>query len=211
MRRMWGVRVRRRVIAQASFVCPRCGVDRMGSEVEPQRWFMIGRAPIIPLATLPREVVCGTCDHRCDPGVLEIPTADQLTEYLTLAMRSSIAFVVRSGRTSALDFSIGEPVGRAAVAVMTAGGHEYDVTQLRHDVAHIDDDQTRANLRRLSAELTPHGKQCYLNRMAAIALADGEMSARERMALIDLGVALGMSAPHINGVLAVAALQPEAA
>jgi hypothetical protein len=211
MRGMWGVKVRRRVVTQASFVCPRCGVDRTGTEVEPQRWFTIGRAPIIPLATLPREVVCATCDHRSDPGVLDIPTSDQLTEYLTMATRSSIAFVVRSGRTSALDFSIGEPVGLAAVAAMTAGGHEYDLTQLRHDVANIDDDQARASLRRLSAELTPYGKQGYLHRMAAIALADGEMSNREQMALIDLGVALGMSAPHINGVLAVAALQPEAA
>jgi hypothetical protein len=211
MTKMIGVEVRRKTIQETEYVCPRCGVDRMGSEVEPQRWFRIARLPIIPLATMPNEIMCGTCGHRSDLGVLEIPTTAQLTEYLEIAVRCSIAYVVRSGRANAFDFHIDPAVVALAVAVMHADGQEYDVNQLHHDVAHLDDDDARASLGRLMPEMTSHGKQGFLHRMAAIALADGPMNVREHRSLAEIGVALGMSAPHINGILAVAALEFETA
>ena len=211
MRRLWGVEVRPRAVRQTEYVCPRCGLDRSGSEVEPQRWFTLAGLPVIPLATMENEIVCDTCGHRSDLGVLEIPTTDQLTSYLETAVRCSIAFVVRSGRTNAFDFNIDASVVSFAIAVMAADGHAYDEKQLRDDVARFDDDDARASLRRLAAELTQQGKQGFLHRMAAVALADGSINAREHRALAEIGGALGMSAPHINGILAVASLEYQAA
>lgn len=211
MTKMMGVEVRHQAIRETEYVCPRCGVDRMGTEVEPQRWFHVVRVPVIPLATMPNEMVCGTCGHRSELGVLEIPTTAQLTEFLGIAVRCSIAYVVRSGRANAFDFRIDPEVASLAVAVMHADGQEYDVDQLRRDIAELDDDDARASLSRLMHELTSHGKQGFLHRMAAIALADGPMNPREHRALAEIGVALGMSAPHINGILAVAALEYESA
>jgi len=211
MRGMWGVEVRRRAVRQTEYVCPRCGLDRTGSEVEPQRWFTIGGFALIPLATLPNEIACDTCGHRSDLGVLEIPTTDQLTNYLEMAVRTSIAFVVRSGRANAFDFHIDPSVVALGLAVMAADGYTYDETQLRDDVARYGDDDTRSSLGRLTAELTQHGKQGFLHRMAALALADGPINPREHRALAEIGVALGMSAPHINGIIAVASLEVAAA
>ena len=211
MRGTWGVEVRRKAVRQTQFICPRCGVDRVGNEVEPQRWFHVAGLPVIPLATLPNEISCGVCGYRCDVGVLEIPTTDQLTSYLEIAVRCSIAYVVRSGRTNAFNFNIDPSAIRLALAVMHADGHAYDETQLREDVANLDDDDARSSLGRLTGELTPHGKQGFLHRMATIALADGPMNPREHRALAEIGVALGMSAPHINGILAVASLEFEVA
>ncbi len=94
---------------------------------------------------------------------------------------------------------------------MSADGHHYDEADLADVMAQLGDDDARVNLGHLSSELTPYGKQGFLHRMTAVALADGPMSDREIRALAEIGVFLGMSAPHINGILAVAALQPEAA
>ena len=204
MRGNWGVEVRDRTIRQVEFVCPGCGLDRTGCEVEPQRWFAVAGLSIIPLATLSNEVVCDSCGRRCDVGVLEVPTTAQLTGYLTEAVRSSVAFVVRAGRTNAFDFSISGAVSEVAVSTMHSDGYEYSTTQLHDDVARLDDDTARANLRRLTHELTSHGKQSFLHRMAAIARASGTISGRQHRSLVEIGVALGMPAPHINGVLAVA-------
>lgn len=211
MRAMWGVEIRRKTVRQTEYVCPRCGVDRIGSEVEPQRWFVIANLPLIPLATMPNEIMCDTCGHRSDLGVLEIPTTAQLTSYLEMAVRCSIAFVVRSGRANAFDFKIDSSVVALALAVMTADGHAYDEAQLRDDVANLDDDDARSSLGHLTGELTHHGKQGFLHRMASLAVSDGPMNARQHRALAEIGVALGMSAPHINGILAVAALDLESA
>lgn len=211
MKRLWGVEVRPRAVRQTEYVCPRCGLDRSGSEVEPQRWFALAGLPVIPLGTMPNEIMCDTCGHRSDLGVLEIPTTNQLTSYLETAVRCSIAFVVRSGRANAFDFNIDASVISYAIAVMAADGHTYDEAQLREDVAQFDDDDARSSLGRLSAEFTSHGMQSFLHRMATVALSDGPMNAREHRSLAEIGSTLGMSAPHINGILAVAALEYQAA
>ena len=199
------------MIRPIEFVCPGCGVDRTGSEVEPQRWYTVAGAPIIPLATLPGEVVCDACGRQWNLGVLDVPTSSQLTQYLAEALRSSVAFVVRAGRSNAFDFGISATVCDVAVDTLQSNGYEYGETQLHDDVARLDDDTARANLDRLAHELTAHGKQGFLHRMATIARASGEISLRQQRALIEIGVSLGMSAPHINGVLAVAALDLETA
>ena len=209
MRGKWGIEVRDRTIRQTEFVCPGCGLDRTGCEVEPQRWFAVAGLSLIPLATLPNEVVCDACGRRSDIGVLDVPTAAQLTRYLTEAVRSSVALVVRAGRTNAFDFGISAAVAETAISAMQSDGYQYGETQLHDDVARLDDDTARANLRRLTDELTPHGKQGFLHRMAAIARASGTISGRHQRSLVEIGVALGMPAPHINGVLAVAALDLE--
>lgn len=211
MRGIWEVEVRRRIIRDTEFVCPQCGLDRTGCEVEPQRWCTVAGLPAIPLATLPNEIVCDACGRQCDVGVLDVPTTAQLTRYLADAVRSSVAFVVRAGRTNAFDFTISDAVSEVAISTMQSDGYEYGATQLQDDVARLDDDTARASLRRLTDELTAHGKQNFLHRMAAIARASGVISGRQHRALVEIGVALGMSAPHINGVLAVAALDLETA
>ena len=209
MSRMWGVEVRSRMVRQTPFVCPRCGLDREGAEVEPQRWFTVLHLPLIPLATMDHVVECETCGHRCDLGVLDIPTTDVLAAYLSDALRHGVATIVRSG--AAPSGEVADDVRELAMTTIRANRHDYDLDRLDDDLTGLDDIATAERLGRLVDELTAHGKQIFLHRMAAIALADGPIKASERQALGEMGVALGMSAPHINGVLAVASLQPEAA
>jgi hypothetical protein len=104
-----------------------------------------------------------------------------------------------------------DDVADAAVAIIAADGQGYDRDQLASDVTGLDDIDTVTRVRRLDDELTAHGKQSFLHRMASLSLVDGPMTANEQQALVQIGVALGMSAPHINGVIAVAVLHLEAA
>lgn len=211
MRGIWGVEVRSRTIRHTDFVCPRCGVDRVGNHVEPQRWFAVAGIAVIPLATLPGEVVCETCGHRTDASVLDVPTTAQLVELLELAVRSSIAVILRAGCFDGDGDEIGVGASRAARSILATEGHVYDEAQLVHDMTALDESDARASLGRLIAELTPHGKQTFLHRIASIALADGPMNQRQRHALQEIGVALGMSRPHVNGVVAAAERETEAA
>ena len=209
MNRMWGVEVRTRTVTSTQFVCPRCGLDRDGTEVEPQRWFTVLGLPLVPLASLDRMIECNVCAHRCDLGVLEIPTSDVLETYIDDATRHAVATVVRAG--TAPGEAVSDMVCDAAVAVVISTGHAYDRDQLLGDVTGLDDIDTDAHLHRLEHELTPHGKQGFLHRMATLALVDAPMSAAEQQSIVRMGVALGMSAPHINGVIAIASLHLEAA
>ena len=61
------------VVRGVQFACPLCGEDRDGLHVEDPR----GSA----------WVECDVCSYRCDPGVLEIPTAAMLTEWHAQALR----------------------------------------------------------------------------------------------------------------------------
>src|SRR5690349_12291608 len=82
-----GVGVRAKRIRQVEFVCPRCGVDRDGAIVEQQRWYHLAGVPVIPLATLDGAVHCNDCGHRAGLAVLDVLTANALTECLATAMR----------------------------------------------------------------------------------------------------------------------------
>ena len=206
---IWGYEIRSKTLRQTPFVCPRCGLDRDGTEIEPQRWFAVLHIRVIPLATFDRVIQCDTCGHRCDIGVLEIPTTELLAEYLCDAMRHSVIATVRAGIEISDDPD--SLVRDAAVAAVQATDHDYDDAGLDHDLIELDDNDMGDRLRRLVRELTPHGKQSFLHRMTGIALADGMITPRERRTLIDIGVALGMAPPHINGVLAVATNQYEVA
>lgn len=197
---IWTIEVRDRMVRQTRFVCPRCGLDRQGAELEPQRWFTVLRLPAIPLATLDHVVRCEMCEHRSDIGVLEIPTTDLLAAYVDDALRHSVVTILRagSGPTAA--------ARAAAVATVEADGHDYGLDQLEADLVGLDDTGTRDRLARMTDELTAHGKQSFLHRMAALAQVDGELTPDQHRVLVDIGVALGMPAPHINGVITVATL-----
>lgn len=203
---MWGIGVRTRRLRDVAFVCPRCGVDRDGSVVSTQRWFSVLRIPLVPLATLDHMIECHACRHRAGLTALEVPTTEALAHYLLDATRRSVATMVRASADRH------DPdVRDAALATMHSAGYAHDDALLDHDVAGLSDDDTAVALARLSDEMTPHGKQSFLHRMATIALADGPLTNREQQRILEIGVALRMAPPHINGVLAVAANHLEAA
>ena len=207
--KLHGVGVRTKRISQVEFVCPRCGVDRNGAVIEQQRWYQIVGVPVVPLATLDSAVHCDECGHRAGLSVLEVLTASALTECLALAIRFATAAMVKAS------IADGDGVTMEMLDeifdLMLVSGYEYDEVTLAADMTDVGATALTAALRPLVEELTPHGKQGFLHRMVAIALADGELTRTEQITLVQIGVALGMAAPHINGVLATAVTHYQAA
>jgi uncharacterized tellurite resistance protein B-like protein len=204
-----GVSVRAKPINHVEFVCPRCGVDRAGTVIEQQRWYHVLGIPCMPLAALDGAVDCDTCGHRASLAVLEVLTASALAECLELAMRYATASMVKA--SVADGDGITTEMLDEIFDLMIVSGYEYDEITLAADLSAIDDHALTAALRPLVEELMPHGKQSFLYRMVAIALADGELTHTEQTTLVRIGVDLGMAAPHINGVLASAVTFSQAA
>ena len=204
-----GVGVRSKQVRQVEFVCPRCGADRAGAVVEQQRWYHVLGVPCVPLATLDGAVDCNTCGHRASVAVLDVLTVTALTQCLALAMRYATASMVKA--SVADGDGITTEMLDEVFDLMIVSGYEYDELTLAADLAAVDDSALTRALRPLVEELTPHGKQGFLHRMVAIALADGALTRTEQVTLVQIGIDLGMAAPHINGVLASAVTYSQAA
>ena len=207
--RLQGLGVRTKRIRQVEFVCPRCGADRAGTVVEQQRWYHVLGVPCVPLATLDGAVDCNTCGHRASLAVLDVLTVSALTECLALAMRYTTASMVKA--SVADGDGITTEMLDEVFDLMIVSGYEYDELTLAADLSAVEDGALTDALRPLVEELTPHGKQGFLHRMVAIALADGALTRTEQLTLVRIGVDLGMAAPHINGVLASAITHYQAA
>lgn len=196
-----GIDIRANAIREVEFVCPHCGVDRDGDVVELQRWLRLGPAWLVPLKRLGPMVQCRSCDHRSGVGILNVPTAKALEELLRTALRYSITTVVRAGRGGG---PASDEVDRHAVSIMRGAGYLYDRFDLDDDLRTLTDSGTTPHLRPLADELTVHGKQSMLHRLHRLATVDGPARPAQLDALLRIGVALGLGAPYINGIIAVA-------
>lgn len=199
---MAGIVIRTKPLRPVEFVCPQCGVDRTGTVVDQRRWMSVLGLPVVPLAVLDPMVECDACAHRSGIGVLAVPTSTTLGDMLAQALRHAIASVLRAGDSAAAPTAEAE---RQAVAIMRNAGFDYDRFDLDRDLALLHDAGTTPMMLPLADELTPHGKQGLLHRLYGLAATSGEPTRAQRELLVRIGVAVGMAAPHINGVLAVAA------
>lgn len=197
---IFSIEVRHRIVRTVDFVCPRCGLDRSGTVVVPTRWAQVGRFPIIPLGEHDHAVTCDDCGRTSDLGVLDVPTTAQLEAILEDAWVGALVAAVRSDDRG----DTAELVDRAT-EVLAESGFDDTAEGFTRSLDAIDRDEVRRRLRRLSPEMTPFGKQGFLHRIAEVVMVDGRLSDRQRTALIGVGADLGMAAPHVNGVLAVAA------
>lgn len=191
--------VRHRFVRPVEFVCPRCGLDRTGAELVPARWARVFGIPVLPLGEHERVIECDDCGHESDLGVLDVPTTLQLVGILEQATVAALVLAVRASETGRR-----EAVRSSAVDALVEVGYEAGQVDLSGTVDSLDDPEAHRRLRALGNELTTHGKQGFLHRIAAVAMTGMPRGATTREALVGIGCELGMAAPHINGVLAVA-------
>lgn len=197
---MTATMIRTSAVRDVDFVCPHCGVDREGSVVELERWLGVGRVPLVRLSRIGPMVECHACAHHCGVGLLNIPTTKALEELLRNALRYAIVSVVRSGRGVG---PANDDVERHAVSIMRNAGYLYDRFDLDDDLRDLSESGVVPHVRPLADELTVHGKQSLLHKLHTLATLDSAMRPSQRDALVRVGLALGMSAGHINGVIAV--------
>lgn len=193
---VWGFRVRFRTLSQGDFYCPRCDGDRHYHAREARRWFTLFWIPLIPLKVLGRVIECDDCSQQFDERVLTIPSSSQQAEAVSTARRVLTARIVEASDNS-------DASRAAAVAEMTrSGAVGYDVEQLDVDRAGTTDADLVNWASHLGQTVSANGAESVLYGAARIANADGPINTRERNLLTDTGVRLGLTALHVNGVLA---------
>jgi hypothetical protein len=192
---------RRRTTRAVELVCPRCGLDRTGAAMQPSRWACLFGLPILPLGEFDPIVVCDECGHASDLGVLDVPTTERLAVIVEEATIAAVVAMVTATTGEQIP-----AVSERAVETVLEAGYGYSARRLAYDVATM---SAAARLHRFAAlrhEMTAHGKQGFLHRMTAVAMTDASITAAQRDAIVEIGCGLGMAAPHINGILAVAAV-----
>lgn len=172
-------------------------MDRTGAETVATRWACVLGVPIVPLGEHDPEITCDECGHSSDLGVLDVPTTAQLSRLLREA---SVAALVLAVRTS--ECSLRSSARAAAVTALDEAGFTATLATFDDALDNLNDIEAHLRLRRIGHELTAFGKQGFLHRVAAVCSASGTDAARDT--LVQIGCDLGMAAPHINGVLAVA-------
>lgn len=198
---IFSIDVRQRITKTIDLVCPRCGLDRTGAIVVPGRWASLFGFRIIPLGEHDPAVVCDECQHMSDLGVLDVPTTDQLAVLLRDATTAALVLGVRSTDPDDVDRA-----RDAAVGALQDAGFGDEAERFDSELGRLSEAEARLRLRRVSDDLTPFGKQGFLHRVAAVVATREPRSAAQRDTLARIGCDLGMAAPHINGILAVAAI-----
>ncbi len=203
---MIGIRISSAPQRPVAFVCPHCGVDREGAVVLRRRWLAVGKRPVLPMRAVSPMVQCAVCGQQCGLAILNVPTSSALEAMLHTALRHAIVSVVRAGRGMG---PANDEVDRHAVSVMRNAGYMYDRFDLDDDLRTLNDAGMTPHLRPLADELTQHGKQSLLHKLHTLAAIDGPVRPGQREVLLRVGVALGMAATHINGVLAVGDIETQ--
>lgn len=198
---IFSIAVRQRRTRSVELVCPQCGLDRTGAEIVPARWFEVFGLPVLPLGEHDPQIVCDECGRTSDLGVLDIPTTAQLSTLLRDATVGALVLTIRSADRAQTDV-----VHRAAVRSLREVGFADDEALLDRELTDLTEEVAAERLRRIGRELTAYGKQGFLHRVTAVALAAEPMTPTRRDALAQIGCDLGMAAPHINGILAVASI-----
>jgi hypothetical protein len=200
---IWGFRSRAKTMSEGTFFCPKCGADRGYVLQTIRRWFTLFFIPVAPIGkVLAEQVKCTTCNTCYRPAVLTTPTSAQLTASMTTATRVA---VVAAGNHD------DHTARAAAVQTITEGGEPgYDDAQLTNDLVHGDLGALPAYLAPLADGLTLPGKERFVWQVVSVARADGAVTAGERQVIDSIGAALGLSAAHVEGIVASGVpIQPE--
>jgi hypothetical protein len=197
---IFGFRSRAKRMAEGTFFCPKCGADRSYLLEQIRQWFTFFFVPIFPTGRpLGEHVRCTTCNTRFRPEILSTPTSAQLTAGLAAAMRVATVAVVKAG-----DQHDGSARVAAVAAIMQSGTTDYSDAQLQHDIDAGDVSALPAYLNPLANGLTLQGKENFVATLVEVAKADGPLTADERGVVGGVGAALGLSAAHLEGIMATA-------
>lgn len=202
---VWGFRARYRTLSMGTFYCPHEGGDRSYHHQEARKWFTFFWIPIIPLSVLGEFVECASCGRTYDEVVLTMPTTGMMMDNLANAMRHAVVSIIVA------DGVVDDDEKAVALDVMQEFSDtpylEYD---LDRDLETLNPTHLADEFRKVAGMLNDHGKELLLGACLKIAAADGSIHPSERAELVTAGIALGMSAAHIKGVLSLSpVLRPE--
>lgn len=195
---IFGTRGLTSTVATGAFHCPRCGPQRSYSHKQVKTWFTLYFIPCIPLGAAGEYIECNHCAGafgveamHYNPAAERQKTVDEIKRILVLAAMHA------GPMTDDRYFSL-----RSAIAGFSA--EDCSLQSLQHEVAMATHAQAQMvpYVRYVAEGITDEGKNAILS-MAFFSLnSAGGLGPREEQTLNDLGVALGMAPPLIQGSIA---------
>lgn len=199
--KLWGWTSRRTTLQEGVFHSPAAGCGAPYRLIEERRWPTVLFVPMIPFVVRTVFVECQLTGARFDPRVLDQLSDDRFVELLPSAVRAAVAAVALA------DDVVTDDERRVALAVIREFVPDYDVVDFEADLEDVGIAPLEKWLARLSLSLNEHGKERILVCVAHVMSADGAPKERTVREVRLVGLALGMSVAHIQGVI----LQVEAA
>jgi rubredoxin len=194
---IFGFRTRPSTVSEGNFYCPRCGADRHYALQRFRKWFTLFFLPVFPIGkAVGEQVKCQTCGTAFRPEVLHAPTSASLSDNLRDTMRVAAVAMLSAGNPEHL------AARQAAVAaIASSGAAGYGDADLSEDLLNHDPSHLAGPVSQLAPGLNDQGKELFLSRLAAIAVADGPLDEGERAVLEAVGAGLGLSAAHVLGIV----------
>lgn len=193
---IWGYKALYKTLAEGTFYCPHEGGDRSYRTRQARRWFTFFWIPIIPLKVLGEFVECQACRNAYDPKVLTMPTAADMMNNLANGMRQAVvALITADGNVEDAEREVGLAVMQRYTDTPYTDRHlDDDLKDLKHGDLSI-------QLEGVAGMLNDSGKESLVAACIEIAAADGSIDESELAEVKKAGLALGMSAAYVNGVI----------
>lgn len=183
------------------FHCPACGARQPYEHKTVRRFFTLYFIPVLPLDKLGEYIECQTCRRTYTPEVL---TYDPKIELEKLRGRYYQHIRCLTVLTALVD---GEPNCAQVDAIRhvnrEVAGVELSPADVEREfaLARKEGMDLSAYARQHLGNVTDLGKESVIRAVLAVALADGDLSAREETELADLVRALQMTTAHYRGIL----------
>ena len=195
-----GVRFYFRTVGRGTLHCQRCGGDRAYRLCTGRRWIHLLRIPFFPLERVAEHVQCRRCGTRYRIEVLALPTTAQMQAALPAGWLAAATAMLSAG-----DQASGVARNRAIDVLRAAGLTDYDDAALTVDLAAAADPELDISvpLGTLARQLMMPAPEWFLADVVRIGLADGALSADERVAAQVIAAHLGMTAAQARGVISM--------
>ena len=198
---IFGWRTIAQTISSGEFSCPGCGQDQLYETKSYRRWFTLFFIPVIPLNDLGEAVVCTACESEYEIGVLSIPTRRQMLQAYYTAVRSVVAGMSRLDESKNLF---------PAAQQLTDGLDGYDIKAMEADIQTLSGYKTiEAALGTFAAMSNENGRARIIECAIFLATQDGDITEAELNFILQVGLAVGMSQPFVQGMIS-AYLAPKA-
>lgn len=199
---IWGSKGITGTTARGNFNCPVCVSPQLFEQKRVRRFLTLYFIPVFPTSTLGEYVECAQCQGTFDPDIRSYDPSQQTLQaealFMTAVKSIMIHICIADGEVDR------DEIGQIQAIYEQLTGTQISDTDLIEEV-HATQQGSNSLfelLERIVGQLNDHAKETAITAAYMIAAADGHVDDSEIELIRQVGQALGMTAAHLNGVIA---------
>jgi len=208
-----GSRVWYRTVGRGVFHCERCGGDRSYLHRSGRRSAHVLGIPVVSLGGTGEHLRCAVCRTCYRVELLAVPTMAQMLVALQAGTTAAVLEMLKAGDAGPAAMHCGIEMIRAAgasdvddgwlaAALSDHGASGPDAADVPQD-AKGSGVALRPAVEALAIQLDIHAREWFLARVVQVGLADGPLTAAERLVAGNVARYLGMSASRGEDVISL--------